>query len=384
MEHPHPSSHTTKITQSQTSDDKDAKATAKTDKISSQERTDDDNVSKEQSDIPQQERTDDDNVSKEQSDTPQQERTDNNVSKEQSNIPQQERTDNNVSKEQSNTPQQEQDESSLEYTILDTKAKTVALEEDTLSTAESTIITKQAQQILDLEKHIDYLKNQILRSLADQENTRQRGYKELQEARKYSMSDFAREVLTVSDNMKRAIEAISGQQTSGQQTTPLLDKLLEGIQVTEKSLFAIFERFSIKKIPIKPLETIYDPYHHQVMYEVAGTGKSPGTIIQVLQDGYTIHERLLRDALVVVAKEEVFVPDHTDIATTNTVTINQTHSQHVPSTEEQDKNFSKGSQGNEDKSHISEDSTQDSQQDSQEVSMDTPLDQKTIKKEDSS
>jgi len=139
------------------------------------------------------------------------------------------------------------------------------------------------------------LKDQVLRALAEAENTRRRAQKEREETAKYAVANFAREMLNVSDNFRRALDA-----TPKDNNDPALKNLITGIDATERQLQATLERFGIKKL--EPLGQPFDPNFHRVMIEVDAPDQTPGTVTQVLQAGYVIHDRLLREALVAVAK----------------------------------------------------------------------------------
>ena len=147
----------------------------------------------------------------------------------------------------------------------------------------------------EMAQEIASLKDQLLRALADAENTRRRSRKEIEDANKYAVSNFAKEILTVSDNFSRALGA-----TPRDTADPALKNLIVGIEATERQLQAALERFGIKKL--EPMGQIFDPHFHQVMAEIEDPSHPPGTIVQVLQAGYVIHDRLLREALVAVAK----------------------------------------------------------------------------------
>lgn len=140
------------------------------------------------------------------------------------------------------------------------------------------------------------LKDQLLRALAEAENTRRRAQKEREDTAKYAVANFAKEVLNVADNFHRALGAI----TKDIENNPAVKNLVAGIEATERQLQAAMERFGIKKL--EPLGEMFDPNYHRVMMEMEDTDKPPGTIVQVLQAGYVIHDRLLREALVAVAK----------------------------------------------------------------------------------
>lgn len=139
------------------------------------------------------------------------------------------------------------------------------------------------------------LKDQLLRALAEAENTRRRAQKEREDTAKYAVANFAREMLTVADNFRRALDA-----TPKDTNDAALKNLITGIDATERQLQAALERFGIKKL--EPLGQPFDPNFHRVMVEVDDPNQPAGTVVQVMQAGYVIHDRLLREALVAVAK----------------------------------------------------------------------------------
>lgn len=150
-----------------------------------------------------------------------------------------------------------------------------------------------AARIAQLEAEAAALKDQALRAMAEVDNTRKRAAKEREDAMKYGTTALAKELLTVSDNLRRALEASAS-------LGPDAKNFIEGVEATERQLLAAFERAGIKRV--EPLGQVFDPNFHQVMMEIENTGKPAGTIVQVLQAGYVIHDRLLREALVGVAK----------------------------------------------------------------------------------
>ena len=152
-----------------------------------------------------------------------------------------------------------------------------------------------AVRIAELEKQLAEMKDRALREMADAENTRKRAHKEQEDVRKYAVSSFAKEMLAVADNFRRALDAVPADDTD-----PALKNLMAGVEATERQLLATFDRFGIKKI--EPLGQAFDPNFHQVMTEIDAPDKPAGTVVQVLQDGYVIQGRLLREALVAVAK----------------------------------------------------------------------------------
>jgi len=148
-----------------------------------------------------------------------------------------------------------------------------------------------------LEAEIASLKDQLLRTVAESENMRRRAQREREDTAKYAVSSFAKELVAVADNLRRAVEVVTPEQREADEA---LKNLLTGIEATERQLHAAFDRAGIKKM--EALGETFDPNFHQVVFEVENTGKPGGTIVQVLQDGYTIHGRLLREAMVGAAK----------------------------------------------------------------------------------
>lgn len=151
-------------------------------------------------------------------------------------------------------------------------------------------------RIAELEAQVAELKNEALRYLADAENTRRRAVKEKEDTAKFAVSKFARDILEVADNLQRALQAVPAElrEHAG------VKNVLVGVEATERQLAAVFERAGIKKVD--PLGKPFDPNLHQVMAEVETADQPAGTVVQVFQVGYVIHDRLLREAMVAVAK----------------------------------------------------------------------------------
>src|SRR5262249_44152004 len=152
--------------------------------------------------------------------------------------------------------------------------------------------------ITELEAQNSQLKDQLLRTLADMENLRRRAEREKEDTQKYAVATLARDILSVADNLRRALESLPADQAPTEATK----NLLTGVEATERGLLGIFERRGIKRID--PLGERFDPNFHQAMMEVPNSGQEAGTVVQVLQPGYIIFDRLLRPALVGVAKGE--------------------------------------------------------------------------------
>ncbi|MDP6351431.1 MAG: nucleotide exchange factor GrpE [Alphaproteobacteria bacterium] len=140
------------------------------------------------------------------------------------------------------------------------------------------------------------LKDQLLRALAEVENLRRRSARELEEANKFSIANFARDMTGVADNLERALASLPRESLEGNE--PAL-QLCEGVEMTRRELAQAFERQSIERID--PLGEAFDHNLHQAMFEVPDSGEPPGTVVQVIQHGYRIHDRLLRPAMVGLA-----------------------------------------------------------------------------------
>ena len=148
------------------------------------------------------------------------------------------------------------------------------------------------------------LKDQLLRALAEAENTRRRSQREREDTARYASTNLARDVVQFADNLSRALAAVPAEALAQDET---LKNLVEGIAATERQFLTSLERHNIKRID--PVGEKFDANLHQAMFEVPGSGKPAGTVVQVLQPGYLLHDRLLRPALVGVAKGDAAAPD---------------------------------------------------------------------------
>lgn len=149
-----------------------------------------------------------------------------------------------------------------------------------------------------LTKDVAEAKDRMLRTLAEMENLRKRTQREVADARTYGITAFARDVLDIADNLQRALDAVPME--AREAADPGLKALIEGVELTERSLHKTLEKNGVQKLD--PLGEKFDPNFHQAMYEVPDSSVPTGTVVQVVQGGYTIGERVLRPALVAVAK----------------------------------------------------------------------------------
>jgi molecular chaperone GrpE len=149
-----------------------------------------------------------------------------------------------------------------------------------------------------LEAERNDFRDKLLRALADVENMRRRSEREVADARVYGVTNFARDMLNVADNVRRALENVPAEAREG--ADGALKALIEGIELTERDLLNSLERHGVRKLD--PQGQKFDPHLHQAMFEVPNPDVPAGTVVQVVQSGYVIGERVLRPALVGVAK----------------------------------------------------------------------------------
>jgi molecular chaperone GrpE len=143
------------------------------------------------------------------------------------------------------------------------------------------------------------LKDRLLRTLAEMENLRRRTEREVAESRVYGVTSFARDILAISDNMARALQTLRGDLKEREDAG--VKALLDGVELTERELSKVLEKHGVRKFEPEPREK-FDPNLHQAMYEVQDSALPAGTVAQVVQAGYMIGDRMLRPALVAVAK----------------------------------------------------------------------------------
>lgn len=152
-----------------------------------------------------------------------------------------------------------------------------------------------------LETEIAELKDRLLRVAAEMENARKRAERDRADATRYAAANFARDMLQVADNLRRAIGTLKDDEREG--AAESVKAMVEGVEMTERQLLSIFERHGIREITPQAGER-FDPNLHEAMFEVPGSGHPAGTVVHVLEGGYMIGERLLRAARVGVAKAE--------------------------------------------------------------------------------
>lgn len=154
------------------------------------------------------------------------------------------------------------------------------------------------ERIAQLEAEKEQLRDQVLRTAAEMENLRKRTEREVTDTRSYAIAGFARDMLVATDNLSRALMVIPAQLRENADGT--LKSLIEGIEMTEREMQRLLQKNGV--IPIQAEGEKFDPHRHQAMFEVPDAGVPEGTVVQVVQTGYAIGERVLRPAMVGVAK----------------------------------------------------------------------------------
>ncbi len=152
-----------------------------------------------------------------------------------------------------------------------------------------------------LERELSEMKDQWLRAVAETENIRKRGQREKEDAMRYGPVSLARDIIGVADNLRRALDAHGKENGSAEASA--VDGLMTGLELIVKELDTIFDRHNIKRV--HPLHEKFDPNLHQAMFEIENNDHPAGTVLNVMQDGYTLHDRLLRAAMVGVSKVSI-------------------------------------------------------------------------------
>src|SRR3954452_8994839 len=172
---------------------------------------------------------------------------------------------------------------------------------DTVPTGETAMQPEPAvapRPSTSLDRELAEAKDRLLRALADMDNMRKRTEREVADARIYGISNFARDILGVADNMHRAMQALDDELRA--KADEATKALLEGVELTERELMNVLEKHGLKRID--PLGQKFDPNRHQAMFEIEDASVPSGSVVQVMQAGYLIGERVLRPALVAVSK----------------------------------------------------------------------------------
>jgi molecular chaperone GrpE len=151
---------------------------------------------------------------------------------------------------------------------------------------------------LSVHEQLAQMKDQWIRAVAETENVRKRTERDRDEMSKYAVTSFARDMVSVLENLKRASESIPAEVRAQDEK---LKTLAEGVDLTLQEMLSIFDRYHIKRID--PMGEKFDHHYHQAVVQIESPNVSPGTVVQVVQAGYVIHDRLLRPAMVAVSKQ---------------------------------------------------------------------------------
>jgi molecular chaperone GrpE len=152
------------------------------------------------------------------------------------------------------------------------------------------------ERLAQAQAEVAELRDRWMRAVAEAENTRRRAQREAEDAKKYAIAGFARELLNVADNLRRALASVDPARAQDEVTR----NLLAGVEATERELLAAFERNGLRRIDPKGQK--FDHNLHQAVFETESPGQPAGTVTEVMQVGWTLHDRLLRPAMVGVAK----------------------------------------------------------------------------------
>jgi molecular chaperone GrpE len=169
--------------------------------------------------------------------------------------------------------------------------------EDTGETPEEAAAETAEEAVIRLQVEVAALNDKILRSLAEGENVRRRAAREREDGRKYAVRGLAHDLLSVADNLGRTLSSIDAHARAAD---PHLDTLFVGVEMVQRDMLAVFERHGIKAM--EALGDKFDPMKHEAMFEIEDETAAAGTVAQVLETGYTLHERTLRAAKVGIVK----------------------------------------------------------------------------------
>jgi molecular chaperone GrpE len=181
--------------------------------------------------------------------------------------------------------------------IVDAPAAETVIEDDAELDAKIRTDVDPAERLAAVEAERDKFRDDYLRALAEVENTRRRAARDKTDAAKYAISGFARDLLSVSDNLRRAVDSVDPADREG---NPAFESLIAGVEMTEKELMTVYERYGVK--PIAALGEPFNPHVHEAMLEVPDDTVPHGTVMHVLEPGFMIHDRPLRAARVGVSK----------------------------------------------------------------------------------
>lgn len=171
-------------------------------------------------------------------------------------------------------------------------------DEEIIKVDDNILDENKEEVIKNLENQVLELKDQLMRTLADSENLRKRTVKEIEQAKKYSHITFVRDLVSSVDNLQRALKSVPDDKS---ELPDPIKNLIIGLDIIEKEIIANFEKHNLKQID--PLGDKFDYNFHQAMFEVATNDTEPGIVVEVSQNGYLLHDRLVRPAMVGISKK---------------------------------------------------------------------------------
>jgi molecular chaperone GrpE len=177
------------------------------------------------------------------------------------------------------------------------KSEEIDLDDPNLEDVSSGAEDTGKEPLEPLEEEVKQLKDQLLRSVAELDNYRKRSEREKEQLRKFGIANFAKDLLSAADNLRRAVESGPKDLEGADEN---VKNLIVGVEMTEKELLSAFEKNGVQKID--PIGEKFDYNFHQAMFEVETAKETPGLVTQVLQSGYAIADRVLRPAMVGVSK----------------------------------------------------------------------------------
>lgn len=190
--------------------------------------------------------------------------------------------------------------------------------------------------IVALQDELEQTRDQRMRGVAEMENLRRRTAREVVDAKKFAVSSFARELLSVSDNLTRALSVVGDEEKAA--ASQVWQNLLEGVQMTERELLTVMEKNGVQRID--PLGERFDPNKHQAMFEIPDPSQTAGVVVQVVAPGFMIGERILRPAMVGVTKGGPKHEAKPEANTTQTIDV-QAETTHHSETVEPGESFDK-------------------------------------------
>ena len=201
-----------------------------------------------------------------------------------------------MSEKKEQSPISDEDKGSIENDTL--KSEDIKNTEEVLDTNSDNEELSLEDINKELEAKIEDLKDQLVRTLADSENLRKRTLKEIEHSKKYSHISFVRDLVSLFDNLQRALDAVPDDKS---ELSEPIKNLIVGLEIVNKEIINTFEKHNLKQI--EPLGEKFDYNFHQAMFEVPTNEKEPGIVVEVTQKGYLLYDRLVRPAMVGISKK---------------------------------------------------------------------------------